>query len=72
MELLHDKYLNEEPLPAPVYELRIPSTNHAQNEGSPGGWCGYKDMDSDSDFEELQFGNFNVTTTNAGFSIQLP
>ena len=71
MELLHDKYLNEEPLPAPVYELRIPSTNHAQNEGSPGGWwCGYKDMDSDSDFEE--FGNFNVTTTDAGFSDPKP
>ncbi|CBI28045.3 unnamed protein product, partial [Vitis vinifera] len=68
MELLHDKYLNEEPLPVPVSELRVPSTNHAQDEGSPGECCDYKDMDSDSDFEE--FSTFNVTTTNAGFSIQ--
>lgn len=70
MELLHDKYLNEEPLPVLVSELRVPSTNHAQDEGSPSGWCDYKDMDSDSDFEE--FSTFNVTTTNAGFSIQFP
>lgn len=71
MELLHDKYLNEEPLPVPVSELRVPSTGHVQDEGSVDGWCDYKDMDSDSEFEDL-LSTVNVTTTNAGFSIQFP
>ncbi|KAI7980077.1 Cyclin-dependent kinase F-1 [Camellia lanceoleosa] len=35
MELLHDKYLNEEPLPVPISELRVPSSRTAQDEGSP-------------------------------------
>ncbi|GFY96364.1 CDK-activating kinase 1AT [Actinidia rufa] len=70
MELLHDKYLNEEPLPVPVSELRVPSSHTAQDEGSPGEWCDYRDMDSDSDFED--FGPVSVTTTNTGFSIRFP
>ncbi|KAF8407070.1 hypothetical protein HHK36_006195 [Tetracentron sinense] len=62
MELLCDKYLNEEPLPVPVNELRVPSTNNGQDETSPGGLCDYKDMFSHSDLEE--FGNFDVSTTS--------
>ncbi|KAJ0030106.1 hypothetical protein Pint_13208 [Pistacia integerrima] len=65
-ELLHDKYFNEEPLPVPTSELRVPLTKGNQDEDSPGGW--YDDMGSDSDFDE--FGPLNVTTTNAGFSIR--
>ncbi|XP_044464956.1 cyclin-dependent kinase F-1 [Mangifera indica] len=65
-ELLHDKYFNEEPLPIPTCELRVPLTKGDQDEDSPGGW--YDDMGSESDFDEL--GPFNVTTTNAGFSIR--
>ncbi|CAL5360544.1 unnamed protein product [Camellia sinensis] len=70
MELLHDKYLNEEPLPVPISELRVPSSRTAQDEGSPGEWGDYRDMASDSDFED--FGSVNVTTTNTGFSIRFP
>lgn len=70
MELLLDRYLNEEPLPLPISELRVPSTNSAQDENSPGDWCDYRDMGSDSDFDD--FGPTNVTTTNKGFSIQFP
>lgn len=70
MELLHDKYLNEEPLPVPVSELRVPSSRTAQDEGSPGEWGDYRDMDSDSDFDD--FGPVNVTTTDTGFSIRFP
>ncbi|XP_043706272.1 cyclin-dependent kinase F-1-like [Telopea speciosissima] len=51
MELLNDSYFNEEPLPVPVNELRIPSTNSGPDESSPGVWHDYKDMDSDSDFD---------------------
>ncbi|KAJ0090231.1 hypothetical protein Patl1_13274 [Pistacia atlantica] len=65
-ELLHDKYFNEEPLPVPTSELRVPLTKGNQDEDSPGGW--YDNMGSDSDFDE--FGPLNVTTTNAGFSIR--
>uniref|UniRef100_A0A5B6YLJ8 cyclin-dependent kinase n=1 Tax=Davidia involucrata TaxID=16924 RepID=A0A5B6YLJ8_DAVIN len=70
MELLHDKYLNEEPLPVPLSELRVPSAHSAQDEGSPGEWCDYRDMDSDSDFDD--FGPVNVITTDTGFSIRFP
>ncbi|KAF8393389.1 hypothetical protein HHK36_021632 [Tetracentron sinense] len=69
MELLHDKYLNVNPLPVPVNELRVPSTNNGQDESSPGQWRDYKDMDSDSDFEE--FGTVDASTTGTGFSIHL-
>lgn len=71
MELLHDKYLNEEPLPVPISELRVPASNTARDDGSPGGWADYREMDSDSDFED-DFARPNVTTTDTGFSIQFP
>lgn len=66
MELLHDKYFNEEPLPVPISELRVPSTNCGQDEGSHE----YQDMDSDSDFEG--FANVDVTATDSGFSMRFP
>ncbi|XAR67016.1 Cyclin-dependent kinase [Bertholletia excelsa] len=68
MELLHDKYLMEEPLPVPVSELRFPSSHIAPDEGSLGEGGYYKDMDSDSDFED--FGPMKVTTMDTGFSIR--
>ncbi|XP_058109573.1 cyclin-dependent kinase F-1-like [Magnolia sinica] len=67
MELLHDRYLNEEPLPVPTSELRVPSRSDSQDENSQGEWCDYKDFDSDSD---LEFGSVDVSTTDKGFSIQ--
>ncbi|GAB2292295.1 Cyclin-dependent kinase F-1 [Dionaea muscipula] len=68
MELLGEKYLNDEPRPSPVSKLRVPSTRHKQDEEYPGNWCDYRDMDSDSDFED--FGSVNVTETRGGFSIR--
>ncbi|KAJ0495775.1 putative protein-serine/threonine kinase CMGC-CDK-CCRK family [Helianthus annuus] len=58
MELLHDKYLNEEPLPVPVSELRVPSPSHGVDHGSSGSddWGDHRDFGSDSDFE-----GFDVT-----------
>lgn len=70
MELLHDKYFNEEPLPVPISELRVPLTRSGHDDDSPSGWYDYNEMDSDSDFEE--FGAVNVTTSSTGFSIQFP
>ncbi|KAD6118974.1 hypothetical protein E3N88_10245 [Mikania micrantha] len=69
MELLHDKYLNEEPLPVPVSELRVPSSSHGVDQGSSGSedWGNHRDLGSDSD----DFGTFNVTKGTGGdFSIQ--
>ncbi|KAK1365375.1 CDK-activating kinase 1AT [Heracleum sosnowskyi] len=66
MELLHDKYLNDDPPPLPISELRVPSTNSSQDDESRGDWCDYRDMESDSDFDE--FGTMDVTST--GFSIK--
>ncbi|KAK4396998.1 Cyclin-dependent kinase F-1 [Sesamum angolense] len=68
MELLHDKYLNEEPLPIPLSELRIPSKHGIQDEDSSVEWNDYKDFDSDSDFDD--FGSSHITTTDNGFSIR--
>ncbi|KAJ1393521.1 Serine/threonine-protein kinase, active site [Sesbania bispinosa] len=68
MELLQDKYFNEEPLPVPVSELRVPSTRKGQDEDSLGGWHDYNDLGSDSDFDD--FGPMNITRTGTGFSIQ--
>ncbi|KVI01260.1 cyclin-dependent kinase F-1 [Cynara cardunculus var. scolymus] len=71
MELLHDKYLNEEPLPVPVSELRVPSSNHGEDNGSSGSgeWGDHREMDSDSDFDD--FGGFDITRRTGGdFSIQ--
>ncbi|XP_042493966.1 LOW QUALITY PROTEIN: cyclin-dependent kinase F-1-like [Macadamia integrifolia] len=68
MELLNDRYFNEEPLPVPVNDLRIPSTNSRPDESSPGVWCEYKDNDSDSDFDELS--RVNISTTGTRFSVR--
>ncbi|XWS69907.1 hypothetical protein CRYUN_Cryun03dG0003800 [Craigia yunnanensis] len=68
MELLNDKYFNEEPFPLPIYELHVPLTKNGHDEDSPGGWNDYNDMGSDSDFDE--FGPVNVRTTSSGFSVQ--
>ncbi|KAA8523131.1 hypothetical protein F0562_009554 [Nyssa sinensis] len=68
MELLHDRYLNEEPLPVPISELRVPSARSAQHEGSPGERCDHRETDSDSDIEIS--GPVNVTKIDTGFSIQ--
>ncbi|KAI4350837.1 hypothetical protein L6164_005247 [Bauhinia variegata] len=70
MELLNDKYFNEEPLPVPISQLRVPLTRNGQDEDSPSGWNDYNMMDSDSDFDE--FGPVNITRTGTGFSIQFP
>lgn len=66
MELLEDKYFNEEPLPVPTSGLHVPLTKSGQDEDSPRGW--YDDMGSDSDFDE--FGPVDVTRTKTGFSIR--
>lgn len=68
MELLHDKYLNEEPLPVPISQLRVPSSNSAQDEDSSGEWGNYRDAGLESDSEE--FGSCKYTKTDAGFSLQ--
>ncbi|WOG88076.1 hypothetical protein DCAR_0207309 [Daucus carota subsp. sativus] len=68
MELLHDKYLEDSPLPLPISELRVPSTNSSQDDESHGDWFDNRDMESDSDFDE--FGSMDVTNTDAGFSIK--
>ncbi|KAL1547646.1 Cyclin-dependent kinase F-1 [Salvia divinorum] len=65
MELLHDKYLNEEPLPVPISDLRVPSKHGSPDEGS---WNDYEGLESDSDFED--FGPSLVTGTKNGFSIR--
>lgn len=70
MELLHDKYLSEEPLPVPLSELSVPSSHTAQDQDSDDEWGDYRDMGSDSDFDN--FGPVNVTATDSGFSIRFP
>ncbi|XVE98147.1 hypothetical protein REPUB_Repub03eG0080400 [Reevesia pubescens] len=68
MELLNEKYFNEEPLPLPISELHVPLTKNGHDEDSHGGWNDYNDMGSDSDFDE--FAPVNVRTSSCGFSIQ--
>lgn len=70
MELLQDKYFNEEPLPVSISELRVPLNRSGPDEDSPGRWCDYNEMGSDSDFDD--FGPVNITRTGTGFSIQFP
>lgn len=68
MELLHDRYLNEEPLPVPLSELRVPPPGHSVGPGSSGSedWGDRRDMGSDSDFD-----GFDVTKGSGGdFSIR--
>ncbi|KAL7593602.1 hypothetical protein Lser_V15G32997 [Lactuca serriola] len=67
MELLHDKYLNEEPGPVPLGELRVPGSNRGgDDDGSSesGEWGGGGPMGSDSDFDD--FGGFDVTKGSGG------
>lgn len=68
MELLQDEYLNKEPLPVPMSELKVPSSRSGQNLDSPGEWGDYRDMGSDSDFDDFG-GGVNFTKTGTGFSI---
>ncbi|GAA0149486.1 non-receptor serine/threonine protein kinase [Lithospermum erythrorhizon] len=68
MELLHDKYLNEEPFPVQVPELRVPSKHTAEDGDSSGEWGDYRDIGSDSDMDD--FGPMSVTDTENGFSIR--
>ncbi|GAB4852604.1 Cyclin-dependent kinase F-1 [Ancistrocladus abbreviatus] len=68
MELLGDKYLNDEPLPVPTSELRVPSTRCWLDEDHPGGWVDHRDMDSDSDFDNFE--GVDVTQTGTGFSLR--
>nr|GMC65331.1 cyclin-dependent kinase F-1 [Ipomoea batatas] len=65
MELLHDKYLNEDPLPVLVSELRVPPKNSELDEDSPGEWG---DLNSDSDMDD--FGPVQFSRTENGFSVQ--
>ncbi|KAG6416327.1 hypothetical protein SASPL_123755 [Salvia splendens] len=53
MELLHDKYLNEEPLPVPISELRVPSKHGSPDEDSSVNWNNYEGLELDSDFEDF-------------------
>ncbi|KAG1330425.1 Cyclin-dependent kinase F-1 [Cocos nucifera] len=39
VDLLQDRYFAEEPLPAPVDELRVPSIKDGHDESSPGEWA---------------------------------
>lgn len=68
MELLQDRYFNEEPLPLTISELRVPSKHYAADEDSPNECGDYKDFDSDSDFGD--FGPSYVTRTEHGYAIQ--
>ncbi|KAH6818243.1 CDK-activating kinase 1AT [Perilla frutescens var. frutescens] len=68
MELLHDKYLNGEPLPVPISELRVPSKHGGGDEDYSVDWNDYEGLQSDSDFED--FGPSLITTTENGFSIR--
>ncbi|KAI3997233.1 hypothetical protein MKX01_009077 [Papaver californicum] len=69
MELLQDNYFSEEPLPAPVNELRVPLSNSEQDESSQREWYNM-DVDSDSDFDE--FGRVDISNTDTGFCIRFP
>ncbi|CAH9102894.1 unnamed protein product [Cuscuta epithymum] len=66
--LLHDKYLNEEPLPVAVSELRVPpKCSDDDDDEDPLG--DYRDgFDSDSDLDD--FGPVKLSTTKNGFSLQ--
>ncbi|KAL6226513.1 hypothetical protein ACLB2K_000475 [Fragaria x ananassa] len=67
MELLQDKYFNEEPLPVPLSELHVPLEKSGPDEVS-GGCRDYNDMGSDSDFDE--FANVDFTATRTGSFMQ--
>ncbi|PHT35602.1 hypothetical protein CQW23_23302 [Capsicum baccatum] len=68
MELLHDKYLNEDPLPVPSSELRIPSKHNSDlDEDSLDELSGLSDLYYDSDDDN--FGSTKLSTTKYSFSI---
>ncbi|XP_039032645.1 cyclin-dependent kinase F-1-like [Hibiscus syriacus] len=64
MELLNDKYFDEEPLPLVVSKLHVPLTKNDHDEDSPGGWNDCDDMGSDCDL-----GHFKVEKSVNGFSL---
>ncbi|KAI0524367.1 hypothetical protein KFK09_003734 [Dendrobium nobile] len=68
VELLDDSFFKEEPLPVSLNELKVPATRDGQDEKSSGEWGDYRDMASDSDFDD--FGGVNVTNTEKGFAIR--
>lgn len=68
MELLQDKYLNEEPLPVPISELRVSSKHCVADEDFPDKWGDYKDFGSDTDSDD--FGPTSFTRTDFGYAIQ--
>lgn len=49
MELLNDKYFNEQPLPLPICEVNVPLATNGHDEDPPGGWNNYDGMGSDLD-----------------------
>ncbi|XP_073000480.1 cyclin-dependent kinase F-1 [Typha latifolia] len=67
-ELLNNQYFAEEPLPVPVFELRVPTPDDELDESPPGDWSDYRDLGSDSDMDE--FGGVEVATNEKGFSIR--
>lgn len=67
-ELLQDNYFMEEPLPAPLSELSVPTTSSGQDEGSAGGWGDEKNLGSDSDRDD--FSGMDVSLNDKGFSIR--
>lgn len=68
VELLGDVYFEEEPLPVPLNELKVPASRDGEDDKSSGEWGDYRDMGSDSDFDD--FGGVSVTKTGKGFSIR--
>lgn len=68
MELINEKYFNQEPFPVPISELWVPESRSGQDEDFPGEWDDYNGMGSDSDFDD--FGPVNFRRTSAGFSMQ--
>lgn len=68
MELLQERYLNEEPLPVPISDLRVPSDHSTFDDDSSMEWGNHREDDSESEFDD--FGSMNVTTSDNGFSIR--
>ncbi|GAA0159875.1 hypothetical protein LIER_38939 [Lithospermum erythrorhizon] len=83
MELLHDKYRNEENLPIQVSELRVLLKHTDRDDDSSGEWGDYRNIGLDlymegkwDDYRDIgsysymeDFGPTSVTNSN-GFSIQ--
>lgn len=69
-ELLGDMYFKEEPLPVALNELKVPTSRDGQDEKSSGELGDYREMGSDSDFDDFGGGAVDVTHTGKGFSIR--